>query len=213
MKITLNNVIPHPLASANHGTDSLWGNLIELNEGEHIILNASSGKGKSTFTTTSIGLRKDYQGSILYNDIDIKTFNAADWAEIRASKIAVVFQDLQLFSQLTVKDNLLLKNRLTDIYSETELIQLLEKLEIDHKWDQQCGQLSMGQQQRVAIIRAICQPYSWLIMDEPFSHLDIDIKNKCLDLIHTKTVKNGAGFVLTTLNNNQEYKYDKELTL
>ena len=60
MKITLNNVIPHPLESINKSSDSLWGNLIELNKGKRVILNASSGKGKSIFTTTSIGLRKDY---------------------------------------------------------------------------------------------------------------------------------------------------------
>ena len=97
MKITLNKVLPTPLASITHNGNSIWGNFIELNEGQRIMLNASSGKGKSTFTTTTIGLRNDYSGEIMYDDKNINTFSPNDWAEIRQTKVAVVFQDLQLF--------------------------------------------------------------------------------------------------------------------
>ncbi|MDG1147704.1 MAG: ATP-binding cassette domain-containing protein [Crocinitomicaceae bacterium] len=213
MKITLENIIPYPLATTKYGTGSVWGNFIELNQGQQIILNASSGKGKSTFTTTLMGIRNDYEGSILYDGINIKTFTSTDWSKIRSSKMAAVYQDLQLFPQLTVKENLLLKNRLTDRYTETELIQHVEKLKIDTKWNHQCGKLSMGQQQRVAIIRAIAQPYDWLIMDEPFSHLDLENKTNCMDLIHNNTIEQGAGFILTTLDNNHTHNYDQELKL
>ena len=205
--------MPHPLASINHGANSIWGNLIELNAGKRIMLNASSGKGKSTFTTTSIGLRRDYEGDLLYDGRNIKELNPDDWAEIRKSKISVVFQDLQLFPKLSVQENLLLKNSLTDTYTESELKQLLEKLEIDNKWKQQCGLLSMGQQQRVAIVRALAQPYSWLIMDEPFSHLDVENTNRSLELIHNRTVEQDAGFVLTSLGDDHGYNFDQELNL
>ena len=90
---------------------------------------------------------------------------------------------------------------------------LLERLEIDNKWNQQCGILSMGQQQRVAIIRAMAQPYVWLIMDEPFSHLDVDNTNRCLEIIHDRTMEQGAGFVLTTLGDDHGYSFDQELKL
>ncbi len=213
MQITLNNVLPIPLASIQHGPQSIWGNHIELNSGKKIMLNASSGKGKSTFTTVTIGLRNDYDGSILYDDRDISTFSPEEWAEIRQRKVSVVFQDLQLFPKLTVQENLLIKNRLTDTFSEMELIQQLEALEIDNKWKQHCGILSMGQQQRVAIIRALAQPYEWLIMDEPFSHLDKENTERCLKLIHQRTVDQGAGFVLTTLGENHGYTFDQELKL
>ena len=53
------------------------------------MLNASSGKGKSTFTTTSIGLRRDYEGELLYDNQNIKELDPDDWAEIRTSKISV----------------------------------------------------------------------------------------------------------------------------
>lgn len=213
MKITLNKVLPAPLASIKHSDKSIWGNFIELNEGKRIMLNASSGKGKSTFTTTTIGLRKDYTGEITYDDQNISSFSPTEWANIRQSKIAVVFQDLQLFPKFSVKENLLIKNRLTNVFSEMEIIQMLEELEIDDKWSQQCGILSMGQQQRVAIIRALIQPYIWLIMDEPFSHLDKENTDRCLKMIHKRTMNQNAGFVLTTLGEDHGYNFDYELKL
>lgn len=213
MKITLNKVLPAPLASIKHSDKSIWGNFIELNEGKRIMLNASSGKGKSTFTTTTIGLRKDYTGEITYDNQNISSFSPSEWANIRQTKIAVVFQDLQLFPKFTVKENLLIKNRLTNVFSEMEIIQMLEELEIDDKWSQQCGILSMGQQQRVAIIRALIQPYIWLIMDEPFSHLDKENTDRCIKMIHERTINQNAGFVLTTLGEDHGYNFDYELNL
>jgi ABC-type lipoprotein export system ATPase subunit len=213
MNITFNKIMPKPLASIQHGATSIWGNYVELKAGKHILLNASSGKGKSTFTSTAIGLRKDYEGIIYYGDKDIKAFTPAEWTDIRQSKISVVFQDLQLFPNLSVADNLILKNSLSDVYSEKELKEMLEVLQIEDKWNQQCGLLSMGQQQRVAIIRALCQPFNWLILDEPFSHLDNANAKRALSLIVDRCKKLKAGFVLTTLGDHHDYTYDQELNL
>lgn len=213
MKIVLDHIMPVPLASIQHSANSIWGNLVELNPGQKILLNASSGKGKSTFTLTTIGLRNDYSGVITYDDQDIKTFTPDDWAIIRQEKIAVVFQDLQLFPNLTVGENLLLKNSLHPVYTEQEIRTMLEQLEIETKWDQQCSLLSMGQQQRVAIIRAMCQPFELLILDEPFSHLDEENTQRCLSMIDKRCTEQGAGFVLTTLGDDHKFNFDKELKL
>lgn len=205
--------MPEPLASINHGENSIWGNNVVLESGKRILLNASSGKGKTTFTTTTIGLRRDYTGTILYGDRDIKSFSTDDWTDVRTSQVSVVFQDLQLFPKLSVAENLRLKNSLTDTYTEVELKRMLEQLEIDNKWDQECGLLSMGQQQRVAIVRAMAQPYKWLIMDEPYSHLDVANAERCMNMIHERTVEQGAGFVLTTLGDSHGYSFEQELFL
>lgn len=213
MKIILDHIMPTPLASMSHGEDSIWGKYVILDQAKHIVLNASSGKGKSTFTTVTTGIRKDYTGTLFYDDRDIQTFSPSEWAEIRRSIISVVFQDLQLFPKLSVKENLIVKNKLTDTFSEAELRILLERLGIDDKWNQLVGLLSMGQQQRVAIIRALCQPYQWLIMDEPFSHLDKENTRLSLEMIDERTRKQNAGFVLTTLGEYHDYQYDQELKL
>ena len=213
MEILLNHIMPSPLSSIEHRTESIWGNFIELKKGKHILLNASSGKGKSTFTNTIIGLRNDYEGMVTFDGQDIKTFKPDDWTSIRQSKISVIYQDLQLFQDLTVAENLILKNNLTNLFSEKEIIEMLEKLGIESKWNQKCGLLSMGQQQRVAIVRSLLQPFEWLIMDEPFSHLDYENAILGLEMIDKKCKELNAGFVLTSLGEKYGYEHDQELKL
>jgi len=209
----MQQIMPRPLASIQHGADSIWGNQILLEHGKKIMLNASSGKGKSTFTNIIFGLRKDFEGQLNFDQVNTAAFSQEDWAEIRRTKISVVFQDLQLFPELTVKENLHLKNDLLHVYTDQELTEMLAMLEIEDKWQQQCGLLSMGQQQRVAIIRALCQPFQWLILDEPFSHLDQANSQRSLQLINRRCDELGAGFVLTTLGDDYNFTYDQELKL
>jgi ABC-type lipoprotein export system ATPase subunit len=213
MNIQFNQVMPVPLASISHGKESIWGNTAKLETGKKILLNASSGKGKSTFSMTVFGIRKDYDGTILYDGQDITTFSVDEWVEIRQRKIATVFQDLQLFHKLTVAENLLLKNQLTDYKTEQEIKSMLDQLEIGHKWNDSCGLLSMGQQQRVAIVRSLCQPFNWLILDEPFSHLDEQNSIRSLSMIDAECTKQNAGFVLTSLDDDNRFSYDYELKL
>lgn len=213
MDIQFDHVMPHPLASIAHGSESIWGDQVMLKSGHKILLNASSGKGKSTFTMSVLGLRNDYNGTIRIDGRDIQTFSVDEWVQIRQRKLAVVFQDLQLFPNLSVAENLLIKNQLTDFRSEKEIRGFLEILEIDHKWDDPCRLLSMGQQQRVAIVRALCQPFEFLILDEPFSHLDERNSRISLELIAAEATKQKAGFVLTSLDDDDVFPYDYELKL
>ncbi|MEN9399334.1 MAG: hypothetical protein RL632_435 [Bacteroidota bacterium] len=213
MKITLHRVMPFPLSSMQHGEKSIWGKHTELSPGSKVLLNASSGKGKSTFINTVLGIRKDFSGEIDFDGKHISELSTSEWTNIRQSKISAIFQDLQLFPSLTVKENLLLKNELTHTYTEEYIRGLLEFLGIADKWDQQCGLLSMGQQQRVAIVRALCQPYEWLLMDEPFSHLDDENAQRCLKLIIDRTDELKGGFVLTTLGDDHGVQYDQTLML
>lgn len=213
MEITFNQVMPTPLSALNHGEKSIWGADFKLSPGQKVVLNASSGKGKTTFTHALAGIRTDYSGSILFDDIAIKALSPDELAEFRKSKFSFIYQDLQLFPELTVADNLRLKNNLTFAFTEDRLKEMLDELGIGEKWNAPCRLLSMGQQQRVAIIRALSQPFSWLIMDEPFSHLDDENTHKCLKLIDDRCRELDAGFILTTLGDYHNFKFDKELNL
>lgn len=213
MTITFANVLPTPLAAINHSEASIWENNVVFDAHKKGLLNASSGKGKSTFTGIVCGIRSDFSGTVYFDQQAIATLNTDDWTTIRREKIAVVFQDLQLFPDLTVQENLLIKNKLTDFKTETEIKQLVQTLGIEQKWTTPSGLLSMGQQQRVAIIRALCQPFSWLVMDEPFSHLDEENKRLCLDCIVTASNEQQAGFILTSLDDDKRFQYDYELKL
>ena len=213
MDIQFDQVMPHPLASIQHGNDSIWGDSVMLKAGHKILLNASSGKGKSTFTMSVMGLRNDYNGTIRMDGRDIKQFSIDEWVAYRQNKLSVVFQDLQLFPNLSVAENLLLKNQLTEFKTENEIREFLDILEIGHKWNEPCRLLSMGQQQRVAIVRALCQPFEFLILDEPFSHLDDRNSKISLELIAKEASKQNAGFVLTSLDDDDKFPYDYELKL
>lgn len=213
MDIHFENVMPHPLASIAHSDDSIWGHNVTLRSGNKILLNASSGKGKSTFSMVVFGIRTDYDGTVRYDDRDIRSLTVSEWVNIRQRKLSTVFQDLQLFHNLSVAENLHLKNSLTDFKTEQEMKDLLAWLEIDHKWNDRCGLLSMGQQQRVAIVRALCQPFEWIIMDEPFSHLDERNSVRCLEMIARECDAQKAGFVLTSLDDDSRFPYDYELKL
>lgn len=205
--------MPVPLASIQHGVDSIWGREVHLKAKHKILLNAASGKGKSTFTSIVAGIRDDFDGQLLIDDRNSQELTPDDWTKIRKEHISFVFQDLQLFPKLSVKENLEIKNQLTGTFDENKLKEMLAHLGIEDKWEQKCGLLSMGQQQRVAIIRALCQPYEWLIMDEPFSHLDVENAQKALELINNRTMEQNSGFVLTSLGDSHQFNYDYELKL
>jgi ABC-type lipoprotein export system ATPase subunit len=211
MKITFHEVMPVPLKSITHGNLSLWGKTCDFHSGQNTCVDAASGKGKTTFTHILAGIRKDYEGEVYFDEKNIRSFTSEEWANIRREKIAFIFQDLQLFDQLTVMENLLIKNELVNLYSEDELSNMLNRLGISDKKNAPCRQISMGQQQRVAIIRALCQPFELLVMDEPFSHLDEKTSIICLELILEVCKLRGGGMIMTTLGNSHGLSFHQTL--
>jgi putative ABC transport system ATP-binding protein len=171
MTITFNNVVPQPMQHEVFDFKSAWNSVLEINTTQNYFLESASGKGKSTFIAYIIGLRKDYAGSILIDGKNQKEISLNEWAAIRSRKFGFLAQDMRLFPNLTVMENLLIKNKLTDFATQTEITEMLGQLELEHKVNQTAGTLSLGQQQRVALIRSLLQPFEFLLMDEPFSIL------------------------------------------
>jgi putative ABC transport system ATP-binding protein len=213
MTLEFKSVLPFPLKDYKHADNSVWKHEFVLEFPSKVMLNASSGKGKSTFVNTVYGVRHDYDGTILLNGKDLKSLTLHDWIELRKNSLSVVFQDLQLFGELTAWENLQLKNNLTQHRPDEEIMTMLETLGIPDKKNQSCKTLSLGQQQRVAIIRSLLQPFELLLMDEPFSHLDDENSAIAMDLICRETEKNKGGFVLTSLGSKHGFTFDRELKL
>jgi putative ABC transport system ATP-binding protein len=98
---------------------------------------------------------------------------------MRQQKVSVIFQDLRLFPNLTARENIELNRVLQQPYYESTVVtEMALALNVQSILDQKAGICSYGEQQRIAIIRALVQPFQWLIMDEPFSHLDIENTQK-----------------------------------
>ncbi|MCL2327898.1 MAG: ATP-binding cassette domain-containing protein [Bacteroidetes bacterium] len=131
-----------------------------------------------------------------------------DWTTIRRNHISIVFQGLQLFSELTALENIELKNKLTKYKSRSEILELLELFGLGEKRDQAAATLSFGQQQRVAVIRALCQPFEVLLLDEPFSHLDKENTAIAAGRIQHEAQQQGATIVTTLLHANLEIPHD-----
>ena len=209
MNIQFNHVLPVPLSSMSHASDSLWNTNTVLNQGQKIVVEAQSGRGKSTFIHLLFGVRKDYRGEIIVGDKKLTEFSEENWVNYRQQCVSIVFQDLQLFPYISVLENLNVKNNLTKHFTKEQLIDMLSRLGLADKLHVPCGQLSMGQQQRVAIIRALCQPFSWILLDEPFSHLDEVNSGICMELINEECEKQHAGWLITSLGMYLNYAYDK----
>lgn len=213
MNIQLQALIPYPLRERDLSTSDIWDSDCLFQQGQHYFVVAPSGSGKTTFQHLLYGLRKDYQGTISYDSSSISKWKARDWAQKRQEQISIVFQDLRLFEQLDAFENIQINNQLKGSVSKEEIYARAEELGVAPYLEQRCGTLSYGQQQRIAIIRALSQPFEWLFMDEPFSHLDSENTRKACQLISRVCKEQGAGLILASLGERYYLDYDQELQL
>ena len=158
-----------------------------------------SGGGKSTFLRSLNLLEKPTSGKIIFEGQDI-TDRKADILKIR-QKIGMVFQQFNLFPNMTVKDNIMLAPVKLNIMSKEEASAkadaLLERIGLADKADSRPQKLSGGQQQRVAIVRALAMNPDVMLFDEPTSALDPEMVGEVLNLIKD-LAKSGITMLVVT---------------
>jgi putative ABC transport system ATP-binding protein len=214
MQLSLHGVIPIPLRDkVSSGRSGMWNNLAVFQKGEHVFVQAPSGTGKTTLIHILYGLRKDYEGRVQWDDLTLNSANPEALATLRSGKISVIFQDMRLFPELTAWENIEIKRKLTDTVTTQQVSEWLTALGLADKRNALAATLSYGEQQRVAIIRALVQPFEWLLMDEPFSHLDHANTRKAADLVASVVRQRGAGMLLADLDENDFFPYTKTILL
>lgn len=212
-RINLQNTLPEVFAGKDYIDSDVWHKEVELERGHFYLIEASSGTGKSSLCSYIYGYRNDYQGIICFDDNNIRHLSVKDWVELRKRSLSILFQDLRLFTELTALENVQLKNSLTGFKKKKDIKDLFNELGIGDKMNVPVGKLSFGQQQRVALIRALCQPFDFLIMDEPISHLDeVNAKNMAR-IITEEAMRQGAGVVVTSIGKHLELDYTKKMML
>ena len=215
MEITLKNIIPIPLKeNLEKRPSQVWHNEIRFTPQGKVKIKAPSGTGKTTLVHFLYGLRSDYIGNLEWDGKSQLRLDSDQVAHYRQKQISVVFQDLRLFANLTARENIELNRVLQEPYYPIDKIdEMAAELQVDHILDQPAGICSYGEQQRVAIIRALIQPFSILVMDEPFSHLDQANTKKAAAMIDRECDQRKAGFVLTDLDEDQYFNYNTYLNL
>ncbi len=191
----------------------VWCSDVTFEKGRTYLVSAESGAGKSSLCCYIYGLRRDFEGLIEMDGRDVRCFTIEDWCELRMRHLAYLPQELKLFPELTVVENIGIKNALTGYASDDWIEAALERLGIADKAGSLAGQLSVGQQQRVAIVRALCQPFDFLLIDEPVSHLDARNNEAMASFIVEEASLRGAGIVATSVGNDIDLKFDEVFKL
>src|SRR5574338_168829 len=116
MQIQLRNVKPDYIEIEKRTGSQIWEQNLTIKKGEHLHIVAPSGSGKTSLIHFIYGLRKDYSGNILYNDAEIKDFSLEDFSAFRQNKISIIFQDLRLFENQSVRENIEIKRILNPFH-------------------------------------------------------------------------------------------------
>ena len=211
--IRLQQALPDVFAGRDFIRSEIWHQDITFQKGEMYLIEADSGTGKSSLCNYIYGYRKDYQGIINFDETNIRALSIKAWNEVRIHSLSMLFQDLRIFPELTALENILLKNKLTSYKKKKEILSLLEQMGLSDKIHTQAGKLSLGQQQRVAFLRSLCQPFDFLFLDEPNSHLDEKNAQIMAELIIHETKQQRAGLIVTSTGNHLKLPYAKTYQL
>ena len=189
------------------GSDIYLQPTVVFQRGGKYMVCAKSGHGKTSLLNFIYGSNRSFDGTIDYGMPVDSPF------ALRRDKLSYLFQDLCLFSELTAIENVRLKNNLTHFKSDAEMEAMLAAILPAEKKDQPVRTLSLGQRQRVAAVRALCQPFDYLLLDEPFSHIDHQNAQLLADLVCREVDNQGAGLIVTALDAIDLFNFDEVLHL
>nr|WP_315356944.1 ATP-binding cassette domain-containing protein [Segatella oulorum] len=213
-RIIFQSVVPQVFESQKEALHSeVWNRELTFEKGKLYLIEAASGRGKSTFCSYVLGYRHDYSGQVLFNDVPTSTFKVRDWVEARRLHISHLFQELRLFPELTAFENIVIKNKLTNFKSQEQIATWFEQLGIADKMHERIGRMSFGQQQRVALIRALVQPFDFLLVDEPISHLDDKNAAVMAEMMMKEAREQGAGVLVTSIGKHMDLPYERVVKL
>ncbi|MDE5887486.1 MAG: ATP-binding cassette domain-containing protein [Muribaculaceae bacterium] len=200
-EITLEGMLPRVFSAESIPFSEVWKSTLTFRRGCFYLVEAASGGGKSSMCSFIYGARRDFEGRLLFDGNDTESLKIDQWQKLRRESLAYLPQELSLFPELTALQNIELKNSLTGYVEKGRIEEWLHILGIDSRRDYPVGRMSVGQQQRVGLIRAICQPFDFILLDEPVSHLDEENNRIAARMIMEEARRQGAGVISTSVGN------------
>ena len=179
-----------PILDVNH---------FEMGAGEQVVLRGPSGCGKSTLLHVIAGISKADSGQVEINGVDIARLPEAARDRFRARNIGYVFQTFNLLSGFSALENVLLGMTFTgQKVNQDRAKDLLERVGLSHRLSHQPSMLSVGEQQRVAVARALANKPRLLLADEPTANVDRGHQQQIVDLIRETCKAEEVALLLVT---------------
>ena len=197
----------------NSGPNVLRSVSFELSSGDTLALEGESGSGKSTVLHLIAALDRPSGGSIMLDGEELAGLSDAEAAQVRRTKVGIVFQQFNLVPSLPVSANIALHARLGDTFDTAWTRHLCERLGLEEHLDKYPEGLSGGQQQRVAIARTLAARPKLILADEPTGNLDEDTADKVLNLMLESASEAGAAVLMVTHSPRQAARMGRRLVL
>ena len=193
---------------------------LKISQGEKVLLLGESGSGKTTLLSLISGFLSPISGDIYLNEKNINSLSARSRDQYRSDNIGIIFQQFNLLPYANVIDNIILplyfsKVRASKIINQKETaLNLCKSLRLpDTVTRMQANNLSVGQQQRVAVARALIGNPSLVIADEPTSSLDSDAQNIFLDLMFAQIEKNNSTLLMVSHDTSLSSYFDRVIDI
>jgi putative ABC transport system ATP-binding protein len=182
--------------------------------GEHLLVLGQSGKGKTTLLHLLAGMIRPSAGSIRIQNTDITQLDNRALDKFRGQHIGIIFQTAHFVDSISVLDNLMLSPFLSGKKTtQSEAIQVLDRLNVGHKAAQKPASLSVGEQQRCAIARAVFHKPTVILADEPTSALDDQNAEQVIQMLEEQARQTGAALIIVTHDKRLKDRFQKQITL
>jgi len=182
----------------------------DIADAEQVVLVGSSGGGKTTLLNVIAGITTTEYGTVVIDGTDVTRLPEAARDRFRALKIGYVFQTFNLLSAFTALENVLLGMSFSGRRANrSHAEELLERVGLSHRLNHRPTKLSVGEQQRVAVARALANQPSLLLADEPTANVDTANQDNILKLIRDACTENGVSLMMVTHSQDVASQFDR----
>lgn len=211
--LTLKSISKSYISPEGVRTDVLKGIDMQVAQGETIAITGPSGSGKSTLLNIIGTLDSPSEGDVILNGHNISKMNNIELSRVRNSEIGFVFQLHHLLPQCTVLENILIPGLVCKKDNEERARVLLDRVGLSNRADSRPGQLSGGECQRAAVVRALINSPSIILADEPTGSLDAKNADNLARLLIELNKEENVTLIVVTHSLGLAAQMDRKLVL
>ncbi len=188
---------------------------LEIRQGDFLVVTGRNGSGKSTLLYQLGLLDRPEKGEIDFDGTEVIKLSDKHRRELRLKKIGYIFQNYALIAELTALENIMLPAMMliSPMEAKKRAVDLMEKVGLSHRLNHLTKRLSGGEQQKVAIARALVNDPQLIIADEPTANLDSIAAKDVMTIFQTLNQKDGHTIVMVTHEQEETVYANRTITL